>query len=303
MAEVTDSGLMPLIRMLHKALGIEGWSTEQAAAQNLASQPGGSIMANYQPPTAASEFLHRNPLLKTVIDMATALKPNPTDAAGASKAMISPGMWKSTEPEMKALMNVLGDRFPRLFSKVLEAPRDLATLIQKPDVKDLAAGLSAVADFRNMGDKLARIRMAPFNDAEKAVPVLAHEMGHYVHQPLLKAYSPESMEATANKIHNVLPKGGRGSLQGRLGQLEFVRAGGVPQELAPVGAKLGREGLIKALQQISLDEGFAYLTEHSTRRGAPQNLLDLANQFGVSAGPESGSLLSSVLDDVGKLRR
>lgn len=86
--ESQDSGMMALVKGLHKALGIEGWSTEAGASQNLAM--GGSLMANYSPPTPGSEFLRNNPLLKTVLDMTSSFKPSPLDAAGASQAMLGP---------------------------------------------------------------------------------------------------------------------------------------------------------------------------------------------------------------------
>jgi hypothetical protein len=205
--------------------------------------------------------------------------------------MISPTNWKMTDPETKALINTVSDKFPDFFSKVLKAPRDLVSMITdltKPQGGVAQAGRT-LGDFTNVGDKMARMRIAPFasSEAESRIPIVAHEMQHYLNDPKLNVAGPAA-QSLAEKIWKVLPEKGRGSLNMRLGQIGQLESGQIPEELKNIHDLIGPEATKGLMQKAAFDEGLAHLTEHTARPGAPQELQDMAKQFGVGVGQATG---------------
>jgi len=219
----------------------------------------------------------------------------------APMGMISPANWASTEPEVKALINVLGDKFPNFFKKILGDPRELLTLTAPSKAADMGPLASSLGEYVPLsGGASGGIKLSPdiFSNIEgTAQPVLAHEMQHYLNaaMPEFKgtastvsgAIDPavgDKYERIASMIHDQLPRGGRGSLSQRLGQSMFLKSGGVPQELEGLVQKAGSpQALLPHLQKAAFDEALAHLTEHTVRQGTPQGLLDLATQMGVGA--------------------
>jgi hypothetical protein len=201
--------------------------------------------------------------------------------------VISPQNWKTMAPEAKALTNLVADKAPSFFEKIMSDPRELMTSIGK--VSDVAdrPGFKSLASYSGEGG----INLNPSvlgMGQEKSMPVLAHEMQHYLNEPDMLnmlargKVSPETQESVANKIWKVLPENGRASLDMRLGQINQMKAGSVPSELTDMVNDLGHEDTLKLLRTTALDEGLAHLTEH-TMRGTP-GVNKMAGDLGVGIG-------------------
>lgn len=250
-----SSGLMPLVQALHKALGIEGWSTEQAAAQNLANQPGGSIMANYSAPTPMSEFLKSNPLLATVLDVANIFKPSPLDAAGGgSQAALGPIRTQAQKQAVKAIFR----HDPETLKAVVDDPRMLQILT--PTTKGGPGAVQALGltpeSLANYGDSatlpLGRIAVQPTTfrgqtpsggvDMLANLPqVMGHEATHFLNSPRL--YKQPMAPADVSNMYNQIAP--------------FI---------GPHARTAAREGAQAANDpRVGLDEAMAYLTGKTTR--------------------------------------
>lgn len=250
-----SQGLMPLVQALHKALGIEGWSSEQSAAQNLANKPGGSIMANYSEPTPMSEFLKSNPLLATVLDVANLFKPSPLDAAGgASQATLGPIRTASQKQAVKAIFR----HDPETLKAVVDDPRMLQILT--PSAKGGPGAAQAFGlgpeSLANYGDSaslpLGRIAVQPATlrgqapgggvDPLANLPqVMGHEATHFLNSPRL--YKANIAPADVSNMYNQI--------------VPFI--GQHAQNAAVVGGINARDN------RIALDEALAYLTGKGTR--------------------------------------
>lgn len=253
---------------------------------------------------------------------------NPMQSAGGALAgIISPSNWKSMQPEMKALMNVLGDKFPAVMQKVLANPREF--MLKHAGDMGMGAPLGTM-DIRTPGHALLSMR----KDQTKNADVLMHELQHGFSHPRVAATDPADAATIGMLGREILPQQQPGSLVNRMEQYiqsdHPSRINGPLRDLAANDAKIAREAQTYNTQtppapfaggtgyykpgesspdfygRAMMDEFLASLSEHSIPRNSglqgktpwppgQYDLMDLAKKMGVGTGtPSPGNFVPGV---------
>lgn len=263
----------------------------------------------------------QGPLLNAVSQVANMA--NPIDWMGGfgnSMANIPTGVWKNMQPEAKALLNVLGDKFPQFFEKVLGSKTPLMASVL--DAAKMPEAYGTMATYRPslaLANKLGTPEAAntPINalmnvraDQTGNLGTGVHELQHYLNYPRVAGTNGPDAATIGMLLGELLPQGGRnqGSLMRRANEYNAVAPMGVEGPMASMANAdffkprmaekfnnvvgqtplHGGEGYYKVGESLPdftgramMDEGLAYLGEHGQTANPQQSLLDLAKSLGV----------------------
>lgn len=166
--------------------------------------------------------------LSQVINMA-----NPADWMGGfgnSMAQIPAGAWRNMQPEAKALLNVIADKFPDFFGKVLKADTPLLTSIapaaKMPDAYGTLATYRPSVSLANRvgqpeaANKPINALMNVRSDQVQSIDTPVHELQHYLNYPRVQGTDSADAATIGMLLSEILPQGGRnqGSLLKRMNE-------------------------------------------------------------------------------------
>jgi hypothetical protein len=315
-------------------------SSPADAALNLEGSLMGSARA--QPREAAQA---QGPLGATINDLVNAL--NPINwmggMGGASGAAIPLNAWRGAaamQPEAKAALNVMADRYPALMESLLASPTRMraATLPYtampqaygtmetiRPTLKmATAAGQPEAA--KNPIAALMNLRSDVLADPKAATA--AHEAQHLINFPRVQATNPEDA-GTIGLLLDELMTGNKGTLTNRINQFADYQPISIngpistlaesPQTIKQAadlnqrarlasgqvnmgeGYYLPGEPRSDYVQRAMMDEALAYLSERTHSPYGNPKMMSLADSLGVGTGMKyAGSGANQMPEDIAR---
>jgi len=226
----------------------------------------GSVMARPEQPEWRRNL---SPLAGTAMDAldAAASGFSPLDAADP-RAMITAGAWRAMDKPARAALNVLANRFPGFFRKVLQHPDSL--FVRTGRLPQGTAGKYYSPDP-------GKARVLLDERAAQDPRTLIHELQHMfdrASEPF--RYAPEEAYRLGQRAYQVLPKGGRESL-GR-GLKTYPRFQELKQSLLPAERIAEEQKIVNSL----VSEARAHVAEALAGSRVSPQLRSLAEELGIS---------------------
>ena len=243
--------------------------------------------------------------------------------SAVAKSIITPKTWHLMEPEAKAMLNNLADKFPDLFKKIMDSPTKLMANVSE-SMPGLLGSLATNKTAKSFADKLNRPDLldkpiSAYMDVVKSQvkeSTVPHEVQHFLNFPKIQATDPADAGTIGMLLSDVLSGKSQGSLQQRMQEFRGTRIPARPPPTptvwkgashvsravntaanAPVEGPAAQslvnagEGYYKTgeprsdfLQRAMMDEGLAHLAEQTIKPQGDKTLMDLALKLGVGTG-------------------
>lgn len=192
---------------------IQALSRQSPEMQQASRDPAAFAQGLKQSPTINPELL--NQLMSSL----------PMGAGMIAPTTFKLGSSLRAPDSVRAMLNIAADKFPELFRKVMEKPRELIShvLDQAEMPNPNAAGL-----MEYLNPLLNRMSVSKFDVRDPSI--VKHELTHFLNPERLGAMNPPDAATIGLLIRDLLPKSGgmQASIEGRLNQL--TKAGGGPSE-------------------------------------------------------------------------
>ena len=184
-------------------------------AADQALERAGSVMAPSRVAQRAQESA-QGPLMSTVLDMLKMGGLDPTTVGGPAHSLAAIAPLSKTQPEAKAALNMIADKFPEFFKRVIESPQELVSNILPKQY--MPGALGQVERINPLVNRMS-IRQDMTADPNKLLEVIMHEMQHHLNVGRVTGTAPEDASTIGSLLHDILPKTQQGSLNKRLGEL------------------------------------------------------------------------------------
>lgn len=277
-------------------------------AADQALERAGSVMAPSRVAQRAQESA-QGPLMSTVLDMLKmgGLDPSTVGGPGGGTAShlagIMPKAWlpeakgglEVIQPEAKAALNMIADKFPEFFKRVLQSPESLlADVRTRPQLPGALGQLDRLNPLLN---KLSIREDVTAGDPNRLMEVVMHELQHHLNVGRVTGTAPRDASTIGTLLHDILPKTEQGSLNKRLGEL------GQDVGLGPAGySKVEPAELAKSLgyDWTALSpERKAQFTEMGLREGNPMRAASYKIPGTYIKGQPWGDFLQQTVMDEG----